>query len=215
MYQCVIFDLDGTLLNTLEDLAAAGNYALSRLGHPLHDPDQYRQFVGNGIPKLIEWMLPPGSGDRDAAHRLFSDYYADHKADCTRPYDGIPALLERLRNKGVKTAVVTNKEHDFAEALIRGWFRDTVDVIYGSRPGVARKPDPVLVHAAMQELGVEPEHTLYVGDSSVDIQTARNAGVESCGVLWGFRSEQELKEAGAGRLARTAEELYKIIVSSV
>ncbi len=216
MYQNVIFDLDGTLLNTLADLAAAGNFALQSLGFPVHDVEKYRNFVGNGIPTLIQRILPAGrdTAHFDAALRLFSEYYARHHSDRTRPYDGIPELLLRLRSAGVQLAVVTNKDHAFSEELIRSFFGSTIDVVCGSRDGVPRKPDPHMVNIVMDALNARREETLYVGDSNVDMETAKNAGLDACGVLWGFRTERELRESGAMFLAGNAEELYHIITET-
>lgn len=214
-YSCVIFDLDGTLLDTLADLAAAGNHALETLRLPTHGTEAYKGFIGNGIPNLIRRMLPEGSGDvlQSEALRLFSDYYAAHHSDKTKPYDGIPALLTTLHARGIKTAVVSNKAHVFSVSLIRRFFGETVDVVYGTGDGMPRKPDPTAVLRVLEELHAKPEETLYVGDSDVDMQTAKNAGLPSCGVLWGFRSEQVLTESGAHVLAKDAKELEEIIFS--
>lgn len=215
MYTCVIFDLDGTLLNTLADLAAAGNHALDTLGLPLHEIEAYKTFIGNGIPNLIRRMLPEGSGDtlQSEALQLFSAYYAAHHSDRTKPYDGIPALLETLRARGVKTAVVSNKAHVFSVELIRRFFGETVGPVYGTGNDLPRKPDPTAVLRVMEELGVQPSETLYVGDSDVDMRTARNAGLDACGVLWGFRSKDVLAESGARFLAKDAHELERIILA--
>lgn len=215
MYTCVIFDLDGTLLETLADLAAAGNHALEALGLPTHEVEAYKTFIGNGIPNLIRRMLPAGSGDdlQGEALRLFSAYYAAHHSDRTKPYDGIPALLETLHGRGIKTAVVSNKAHVFSVELIRRFFGETVGPVYGTGNDLPRKPDPAAVLRVMAELGVRPEETLYVGDSDVDMHTARNAGLKSCGVLWGFRSKDVLTESGAHVLAKDAEALERIILA--
>lgn len=213
MYTCVIFDLDGTLLDTLADLAAAGNHALDALGLPTHGTEAYKTFIGNGIPNLIRRMLPAGSDDalQSEALRLFSDYYATHHSDRTKPYEGIPALLETLQARGVRTAVVSNKAHVFSVELIRRFFGETVGPVYGTGNDLPRKPDPAAVFRVMEELGVQPPETLYVGDSDVDMLTARNAGLDACGVLWGFRPERVLAESGARYLAKDAGELECII----
>lgn len=215
MYTCVIFDLDGTLLNTLDDLAEAGNHALRMLGLPTHGTEAYKSFIGNGIPNLIRRMLPENSDEalQSETLRLFSEYYALHHSDRTRPYDGIPELLERLHGRGIKTAVVSNKAHGFSVELIRGFFGETVGPVYGSGNGMPRKPDPTAVLQVMKELNVKPEETLYVGDSDVDMRTAQNAHLASCGVLWGFRSEHVLQESGAHFLARDAGELEGFILA--
>lgn len=213
MYTCVIFDLDGTLLDTLADLAAAGNHALDALGLPAHGIEAYKTFIGNGIPNLIRRMLPAGSDDalQSEALRLFSDYYATHHSDRTKPYEGIPALLETLHRRGVKTAVVSNKAHIFSVELIRRFFGETVGPVYGTGNDLPRKPDPTAVLRVMEELGVQPPETLYVGDSDVDMLTARNAGLDACGVLWGFRPEDVLVKSDATFLAKDAGELERII----
>lgn len=215
MYACVIFDLDGTLLDTLADLAAAGNHALEIQGLPTHGIEAYKSFIGNGIPNLIRRMLPEGSDDalQQETLKLFSDYYAVHHSDRTRPYEGISALLKTLHARGIKTAVVSNKAHVFSVELIRRFFGETVGPVYGTGNDLPRKPDPTAVLRVMEELGVQPSETLYVGDSDVDMFTARNAGLDACGVLWGFRSEPVLAESGARFLARNAGELERIILA--
>ena len=213
MYKCVIFDLDGTLLNTLDDLANAGNYALEQLGLPPHEIEKYKYFVGNGIPKLIERILPEGSDCElfDRAYDFFSEYYSDHSTDMTKPYDGICDLLSKLKKCGIKTGVATNKDHSFSEKLIRIFFSDIIQIVCGRRDGIPKKPDPFSVNYIMDKLGAEKSETLYVGDSNVDMNTAYNAGLDSCGVLWGFRTEKELCESGADFIAKTPDELYQII----
>lgn len=215
MYGFVFFDLDGTLLNTLDDLANAGNYALSRLGLPVYDTEKYKYFVGNGIPKLIERILPENSGDdlKKRAHGLFDEYYSAHSEDMTRPYDGIPELIDALYDAKVVTAVITNKDSVFADVLIRKYFGDKIYRVYGSIPGTPHKPDPYWVNRALSELGADKKDVLYVGDSGVDMQTANNAGLESAGVLWGFRREDELRENGAHHICRTPGELFGIVKS--
>ena len=217
MYACVIFDLDGTLLNTLDDLAAAGNHALRTLGLPTHETEAYKSFIGNGIPNLIRRMLPEHSSEalQSETLRLFSDHYAAHNADQTKPYDGIPELLARLQERGVKTAVVSNKAHLFSVALIRAFFGERIGPIYGTGDGMPRKPDPTAVLRVMEELHAVPAETLYVGDSDVDMRTAQNAGVDPCGVLWGFRSEAVLRESGARFLAGDPDALWNVICQEV
>lgn len=213
MFGYVFFDLDGTLLNTLDDLAAAGNYALETLGFPAYDTDRYRYFVGNGIPKLIERILPEGSDRelRDKCHSLFAEYYSAHSEDKTAPYEGITELLDGLCSARIITAVITNKDHIYSEQLIRKFFGSRITAVYGSRPGTPHKPDPYWVNIAASELGAEKSAVLYVGDSGVDMQTAANAGLESVGVLWGFRDEEELKANGAHRICRSPAELLPIV----
>lgn len=212
MYNCIIFDLDGTLLNTIDDLADAGNYALGTLGFPLHEIKEYKYFVGNGIPKLIERILPCGAEEySEKLHQLFSEYYSQHFADKTKPYNGIIPLLDKLKEHGVKTAVVSNKDHDFSEALIKRYFADRIMLVCGRKDGIPAKPDPYSVNLVLNLLNSEKGKTLYVGDSGVDMKTAFNAGLDSCGVLWGFRKEDELLKSGAKYIAHNCTELYDII----
>lgn len=213
MFGYVFFDLDGTLLNTLDDLAAAGNYALGRLGLPAYDTDRYRYFVGNGIPKLIERILPENANEqlKVKCHAYFSEYYAAHSEDKTKPYAGIPELLDKLYSLGVKTVVITNKDHVYAVELMRKYFGDRITAVYGSRPGTPNKPDPYWVNKAVSELGAVKSEILYVGDSGVDMQTASNAGLESAGVLWGFRDEKELLDNGAHKICKEPFDILTIV----
>lgn len=214
MYDPIIFDLDGTLLNTLGDLAAAGNYALKRMDFPIHAEDGFRLFVGNGIPKLIERMLPPGSSERDkeTAHRIFSEYYELHKSDRTVPYPGMTELLAELASRGITAVCCTNKDHKFACELLRGFFGDGLAEIIGAGQGFPRKPEPdAVIHLA--DKYANPGHKpLYVGDSGVDMQTAQNAGITACGVLWGFRDREELEQYLPKYIAETVSDLRKIII---
>lgn len=213
MYSCVIFDLDGTLLNTLDDLADAGNYALVRLGLPVHTVEEYKYYIGNGIPKLIQRILPAQSSRElcDKARGLFSEYYSSHSTDKTRPYDGICDLISRLADNGIKIGVATNKDHDFSEKLVCTFFGDAVSVVCGRKDNTPKKPDPFSVNYIIEKIGAEKSKTLYVGDSNVDMETAYNAGLDSCGVLWGFRTEKELRESGAHHIVKNTDELYHII----
>lgn len=215
MYRCVVFDLDGTVLNTLEDLADAGNYALSRLGLPVHPTERYRFYVGNGIPKLIERMLPAGADPQtyEKASGLFRAYYNSHMYDKTAPYPGIPALLAKLRSLGIKLAVVSNKAHEFAAEMIGRYFGNSFDAVFGSVEGTPKKPDPYWVFRALEMLSAAPDETFYVGDSGVDMQTARRAGLTACGVLWGFRDREELTENGAALLCGDPGELFAMITA--
>lgn len=216
MYKCVIFDLDGTLLDTLEDLADAGNYALKLLGLPLHETEEFKYFVGNGIPKLIERILPSNSNDdlQRSAYEFFSSYYSSHSACKTMPYAGICELLSKLKADGVKTGVASNKDHGFSESLVKNFFGDTIQVVCGRKKGAPKKPDPFSVNYIIEQLKANKNETLYVGDSDVDMETAVNAGLDSCGVLWGFRTETELRESGAKFIVNNTDELYQLINNS-
>ncbi|MBQ1412625.1 MAG: HAD family hydrolase [Clostridia bacterium] len=212
-YQAVIFDLDGTILNTIDDLADSANFVLAAQGYPTHPTERYKTFVGNGIPKLIERMLPPGTAP-DIIQRTFADFgarYAAHKLDKTAPYEGIPDLLTLLRQHGFKLAVLSNKQHDLSEAIVTQIFgEDAFDVIQGMCDRFPRKPDPAACFDVMNRLDVHPGEVLYVGDSNVDMRTAANAGLVKCGVTWGFRSEQELRKEGADFIAHTPQNIAHI-----
>ena len=209
--------MDGTLLNTIDDLANACNHVLHAMGFMGHTVEEYKYFVGNGVPKLLERALPPAARGRQTlalALQMFMEYYGAHSADKTAPYPGIPALLEALRNAGVLTAVASNKSDSLTRQVIARYFGTSFSVVAGHRPDTPTKPDPYIVRCVLETLKVQKENTLFVGDSNVDIETARNAGLECCGVLWGFRTEEELREAGAAHLAHTPAELQSLILEA-
>ena len=215
MYHNVIFDLDGTLLNTLDDLGDAGNYACRRMGWPEHTIEAYRYFVGNGIEKLVERFAPASCRTPEqlkAAYEIFMSYYNEHKEDKTVPYNGIPALLACLKERGVHIAVLTNKAHHLAGPVIEQYFPGVFSFVQGALPGKPTKPDLTLLRELMDRMGAKAEDTLFVGDSNVDIQTAKNGGLTGCGVLWGFRGREELLAEGADYLAETAGELAELIL---
>ena len=209
--QLVIFDLDGTLLDTVADLANATNQALEQCGYPTHPVEAYYQFVGNGINKLFARALPAEHSDEENVLRirsLFVPYYNAHNADCSRPYPGVVELLRTLEKKGVKLAVASNKYHEATLKLVHHFFPDIhFAAVYGQRDGVPIKPAPDVVFDILQDTGVSKEETLYVGDSGVDMLTACHAEVESVGVTWGFRSEEELREHKATHVVHGAEEI--------
>lgn len=214
MVQGVLFDLDGTLLDTLWDLAAAGNHALAAMGLPGHPVQAYRQMVGNGIPKLVERMLPAphrGPATQALALRLFLRYYDAHKLDHTAPYAGVAALLAGLQKAGVRLGVVSNKDDAPAKAIVEHFFPGVFGTVRGRLDGTPPKPDPALVEAVLAEWGLARERVMYVGDSGVDITTAHNAGLAGCGVLWGFRTQAELDAAGADFLAADVLELARAL----
>lgn len=211
----VIFDLDGTLLDTIADLAAATNYALRTLGYPQHDVEAYKMFVGNGIGMLFHRALPEEARVSSVEARmreLFLSYYKDHSTDLTKPYDGIVELLEALKAHGVMTAVASNKYHEGTCRVIGNAFPDfKFDVVYGHREGYNVKPDPAIVFDILRECGVEDKsQALYVGDSAIDMNTAKNAGLESVAVLWGFRSRAELEACGPSHVVSSADEILAI-----
>lgn len=214
MYDPIIFDLDGTLLNTLGDLAAAGNYALTEQGFPAYEEDKYRYFVGNGIPKLIERILPQGSSRelQSKTHDIFSEYYEKHKSDRTVPYRGMPELLRELKERGITAVCNTNKDYIFSEELLRSFYGDTLTEIVGAGLGYKTKPDPAAALYLCEKYKKEGCAPLYVGDSNVDMQTAFNAGITACGALWGFRGREELEALNPKYVAADADELRKIIL---
>ena len=218
MYKTVVFDLDGTLLNTIDDLADAGNRVCAARGWPQHTVEEYKYFVGNGIPKLVERFSPPQARTPDQLADTLAAFQADygaHLRDKTAPYPGIPALLARLKAAGVQLAVFSNKADPLARQVVADYFDAALfDAVRGALPGVPTKPAPQGTLALMQAIGADPAATIYVGDSNVDVDTAHNAGLPCCGVLWGFRTRQELTDAGAEHLAANAEELWNVIVKA-
>ena len=200
-YSTYIFDLDGTLLDTIGDLAASVNYALRTHGMPEHSLDDVRRFVGNGVRKLMERAVPDGADNPrfDETFATFRQYYMAHSLDTTRPYEGIPETLAALKARGCHLAVVSNKMMAATQELCHYFFPDTIEVAIGEdeAAGIRRKPAPDTVFAALKTLGVGKEDAAYVGDSDVDIQTARNAGLPCISVLWGFRDRDFLISHGA------------------
>lgn len=211
MIKTIIFDLDGTLLNTIDDLTDAGNWVCAQNGWPTHTVEQFKRMVGNGIPKLVERFSPEEARSPEqlaATLAQFTARYDAHKQDKTAPYPGIPELLRDLRAEGFRCAVFSNKADDLCGKVITHYFgADCFDAVRGNRPGVAPKPDPTGLYDLMQSFGADPATTLFVGDSNVDIQTGHNASLPAVGVLWGFRDEAELTAAGADVLVRTPAEI--------
>lgn len=211
--KAVIFDLDGTLLDTLGDIAAAGNAVLRKRGLPEHPVDAFRQFVGGGMANLARRIFPPDRQPADGPEHdsALADYKAEYAArwrDSTVPYDGIPELLDALVEREVALAVVSNKAQIFTEQCINAYLGNWPwQVVFGQREGIPHKPDPAGATEAAARLGVAPEACLFVGDSGVDMETGRRAGMEPVGVLWGFRGEAELRERGAAGLIRHPLEL--------
>ncbi len=197
MKKLIIFDLDGTLLNTIADLAQSTNHALQTLGYPIHEESAYNFMVGNGINKLFERALPEGEKTEENVLRVrreFIPYYDEHNADKSRPYPGISQLLKEMQENGIQLAVASNKYQSATIKLIAHYF-PTISFIavLGQREGIPVKPDPTVVYDILDIAQVAKEDVLYVGDSGVDMQTAANAGVTACGVTWGFRPRTELE----------------------
>lgn len=215
MKKLVIFDLDGTLLDTIADLAAAANHALQALGYPTHPVETIRTFVGNGVSKLLERALPEGErtdGNVQRMRSVFMPYYDAHNADLSAPYPGIAALLEALQGRGIGVAVASNKYQSATEKLVRHYFPAIrFTEVLGQREGIAVKPDPGIVHDILRKADIPARQALYVGDSGVDMQTARNAGVDAVGVSWGFRPRAELEEYHPRGIIGKAEELLAFI----
>ena len=216
MYQTVLFDLDGTLLNTIEDLADAGNRLCAARGWPTHTTAQFCYLVGNGIPKLIERLTPEELRTEQVladAYRDFDADYHDPMFDKTAPYPGMPELLAALHAKGVRLAVVSNEDEATARGVVAHYFDPSLFVqVRGAFADVPKKPAPEGTLALMEQIGADPAATLYVGDSNVDVATAKNAGLPCCGVLWGFRTREELSEAGAEYLAADTDELARVLL---
>ena len=214
MYKVYIFDLEGTLLDTLTDLAASTNYALREHGMPEHSVDDVRRFVGNGVRKLMERAVPDGADNPlfDEAFATFRQHYMEHALDTTRPYDGVPEMLATLKSRGCRIAVVSNKMMAATQELCQHFFPDTVEVAIGEHEaeGIRKKPAPDTVYAALSALGVTKDHAVYVGDSDVDIATARHAGLPCISVLWGFRDRDFLLQHGATTLVTIPRELCEL-----
>lgn len=212
-YDAALFDLDGTLLDTLTDLADAANHALASVGRPTHPQEAYRTLVGQGVRQLFIDGLGPEHGhlvdDAIAAHLA---YYEDHRFDTTRPYPGIEPLLEALAERGVRLGVLSNKPDEATQDVIARYFPEQPwAYVRGHRSGTAAKPDPHAAIEATRTLGIPAERWLYVGDTSVDMQTGKGAGMFTVGVTWGFRSEAELREHGADAIIHEPAELVPLL----
>ena len=213
-YKYVIFDLDGTILDTLDDLADATNAALKASGYPGRTRDEVRRFVGNGIRKLIERAVPSGTDEEGIVrtHEAFTAYYSVHCKDKTKPYEGIPELVRALKEKGIRSAVVSNKADYGVKALCEEYFEGLFDMSVGEREGIRKKPAPDSVFEAMRVMGADRESTVYIGDSDVDIMTAKNSGIDCIGVSYGFRGREFLISHGAEVIADTVDDLYKLLL---
>ena len=213
-YKAVLFDMDGTLLDTLEDLCDSTNHALAQMGYPLRGIEEIRRFIGNGAEKQIRRAVPEGTSEGKIMETLaaFRAYYQDHCQIKTKVYDGLLDVLSELKEKGVKMAVVSNKPDAAVKKLSREYFGDRLDYAIGPSDGVRCKPYPDMAEEALKALGVEKKDAVFVGDSEVDVQTGLNAGLDVIAVSWGFRSRKVVIEAGAKMIADDAGELEKLIL---
>ena len=215
MYRTVIFDLDGTLLNSIGDLAAAANYVCRKNRWPEHTEEEIMGMVGHGIPNLVRQFSPA-----DARSTLmvlnttsqFNQYYGCHNMELTRPYEGMAELLQQLKAAGAQLAVCSNKADNFSRAIVEHYYPGVFDLVRGNLNGMPIKPDPTVVREIMRDLDASYLSAMMVGDSSVDIQTGHNAGIKACGVTWGFRSRESLAEAEADAIADTPAELGKLLL---
>lgn len=219
MYKAVIFDLDGTLLDTIDDLGDSVNLALEELGYPQRTTDEYKLMVGNGFENLIRRAFPGNvsadEGMVSCMYELFRDNYSRLYMEKTKPYDGICEVVEELYKKGVPMAVDSNKRESFTVNLIHKFFpKDYFRLILGELPPRAKKPDPVSVEMISKEMGIPPREILFVGDTRIDVETGKNAGCDVAGVLWGFRDEKELREAGADYIIKAPRDILPLLCSS-
>ncbi|MBQ8485027.1 MAG: HAD family hydrolase [Bacteroidaceae bacterium] len=216
MKKLIIFDLDGTLINTIADLGACTNYALEKLGYPTHDIESYKFRVGNGINNLFRRSLPEGEKTDENVLRVrreFIPYYNAHNTDLSRPYPGMVELLEALQTEGILLAVASNKYQEATTKIIGELYPSIrFSAVLGQREGINIKPDPQIVFDILQATGADKADVLYVGDSGVDMQTGLNAGVETCGVTWGFRPRTELEPFHPQHIVDSVEELRQIIM---
>lgn len=214
MIKAVLFDLDGTLVDSLIDLASSTNYALGLKGFPAHEVEEFKYFAGDGMPKMMERALPQENRDEKTVKEildLFLPHYAMHYADNTYAYEGVPELVSELKQRGFIVAVVTNKAQHMADKVVNKLYGDSFKLIFGLRPNIPAKPDPTAALMAMEELGVKPEECVFIGDSGMDVATAVNSGAVPVGELWGFRKEDELLANGAKYIIKKPDELLKII----
>ena len=209
----VVFDMDGTVLNTLQDLTVSVNFVLQKVGFPPRTEEEYRRFFGSGIAYALKCAVPEGTPDSviDGMIPLFKEHYDRHCLDSTGPYDGVLPLMKRLRDSGYRLAIVSNKIDSAVKELNRRFFSEYVEVAIGEGEGVKRKPAPDTVFRALKELGKTKESAVYVGDSEVDYQTAVNAGIPCVSVLWGFRDRDFLVRHGATLFAETPDQVLSAL----
>lgn len=215
MKNLIIFDLDGTLVNSIKDLGTAANFALEKNGFPKHPLDAYPMFVGNGVSNLLRRALPEDARQEETIQKLradFTGFYNIHNLDYTIPYDGITNLLTAIRDKGIGIAVASNKYQEATEKIVTSLFpRIRFAAIEGQKEGIPVKPDPSIVFGILSSTGMMKKDVLYIGDSGVDMETARRAGVESAGVTWGFRPIEELLANSAGHIVEKPSEILRLL----
>lgn len=212
MIKALLFDLDGTLVNSLEDLKNSTNFALDKMGFPVHETECYKYFVGDGMAKLIERALPEDKRDKETIQntlKIFLEHYAQHYVDKTVPYDGIVQLLDELTS--YKLAIISNKNQEMATVVVKKLLGDKFQIVCGKRENYPTKPDPKLTLEIISELGVKPSECVFIGDSGMDMAVAKNAGCIALGVLWGFRKEDELRENGADYIASAPAEILGVL----
>lgn len=212
-YELIIFDMDGTILNTLDDLKNSLNHALALSDMPVKELEDVRKIVGNGIRKMIECATPKGTdaAQEDKIYEDFMEHYQVHCADLTRPYEGIVALLQILKEKNYKTAVVSNKADDAVQDLCNQYFKDLFDCAVGEQAEIAKKPAPDMANMVLKTLDIPREKAVYIGDSEVDIATAKNSGLDAIIVEWGFRDKDFLKEHGADIIVSSPQEILSLV----
>ncbi|HAG69930.1 MAG TPA: HAD family hydrolase [Lachnospiraceae bacterium] len=213
-YKLAIFDMDGTILDTLKDMTDAVNHTMKEFGYPGHSLDEVRQMVGNGIRRLIERAVPEGT-DREETERVYASYVPYYEAHCavaTRPYEGIVSAIRELKSMGMLTAVVSNKKDPAVRTLVSRYFDGCFDAAVGEREGIRTKPAPDSVNELLKSLSIKREESVYIGDSDVDVETAANSGMDMIAVTWGFRDRDFLREHGAVCFADKPSELVKILI---
>ncbi len=217
MYKAVVFDLDGTLLDTITDLANSGNYVLEQLNLPTHTVEEFKQMVGDGIPKLVESMLTQtarGGSTQKMALQMFINHYSMHSSDTTAPYEGVLPLISTLKKANIRLGILSNKEEQATQRIVQTYFPDKFDIVFGNVIGTPTKPNPAQLLTMCTMLGCYTNEVLFVGDSDIDMQTALNAKVDGVGVAWGYRSEEVILEAGAKTVAKTPHALCKYILEN-
>lgn len=214
MLHTIIFDMDGTILNTLEDLTDSVNYALKQCGFPHKTLEEVRSFVGNGVRVLFDLAVPAGTSEqaKEICLNLYKEYYNQNMRNKTSPYEGVLELLAQLKAEGYKLAIVSNKYDSAVKALCTEYYSDFIQVAIGESKLVGKKPAPDGIYAALRELGSSKEEALYVGDSEVDVKTAHNAGLKCVGVTWGFRTRELLTNEGADIIIDTPSELLNFLL---